>query len=129
MGILEPVLWVVFVLGCILVSSVILLQDSKGGGLGEAFGGVGQAAFGVDNKGIAKFTAYVTVFIVLIAIFITKIRTDDSVIVEFAEPAQGLPAGVGAAADPADVPVDVPVEAPIDPVPLDITPPDDKDGN
>ena len=126
---IEGLLWVLFILGCLLVSAVILLQDPKGGGLGEAFGGAGQQAFGVDNKGIAKFTAYVTVFIVLLAVFITKMRTDDSVIVEFAEPAQGLPVGVGAAADPADVPVEVPVEAPIDPVPVDSTPPDDKDGD
>ena len=77
------------------------------------------------HKGIAKFTAYVTVVIVLLAVFITKMRTDDSVIVEFAEPAQGLPEGVGAAVDPADVPVD----APVDPAPVDTTPADDEDGN
>lgn len=93
MGFIEPVLWILFVLGCILVSAVILLQDSKGGGLGEAFGGVGQAAFGVDNKGIAKFTAYLCVGLIVIAVMITKIRSDSTVALQFAEaPAGGAPA-------------------------------------
>ena len=106
MGFIEPVLWVAFVLGCILVSAVILLQDSKGGGLGEAFGGVGQAAFGVDNKGIAKFTSYLCVGLILVAITITKIRSDSSVALQFADTptggAGGAPAGTPAGDDGVD---------------------------
>jgi preprotein translocase subunit SecG len=94
---IEGILWVLFILVCILVSVVILLQDPKGGGLGEAFGGVGQQAFGVDNKGIHKFTAYLAVAVVLIAITITKIRSTDTVLVNQLQ-------------DPA-----TPVEVPVDP--------------
>ena len=78
---IEGILWVLFILVSILVSAVILLQDPKGGGLGEAFGGVGQQAFGVDNKGIHRFTAYLAVAVVVLAIAITKIRSTDTVLV------------------------------------------------
>ena len=49
-------LWVVFFLSAILMSVVILLQESKGGGLAEAFGGVGAETFGVKSGGINRFT-------------------------------------------------------------------------
>lgn len=77
---IEGILWVLFILACLLVSAVILLQDGKGGGLGEAFGGSGQAAFGVDNRGIAKFTGYLCVAVVLLAVVITKMRSTDTVL-------------------------------------------------
>ena len=35
---------------------VILLQESKGGGLAEAFGGIGAETFGVKSGGINRFT-------------------------------------------------------------------------
>ncbi len=77
---IESILWVLFILVCLVVSAVVLLQDSKGGGLGEAFGGTGQAAFGVDNRGIAKFTGYLCAALVLLAVSITKMRSTESVI-------------------------------------------------
>ncbi|MED5329701.1 MAG: preprotein translocase subunit SecG [Planctomycetota bacterium] len=78
---IESILWVLFTLGCILVSAVILLQEGKGGGLAEAFGGGGAQTFGVKAEGITKFTAYLCVGIVLIAILITNIRSSDSAVV------------------------------------------------
>jgi protein translocase SecG subunit len=35
---------------------LILLQESKGGGLAEAFGGMGAETFGVKSGGINKLT-------------------------------------------------------------------------
>ena len=40
-------LWVMLFGSALLMSVVILLQESKGGGLAEAFGGVGAETFGV----------------------------------------------------------------------------------
>jgi preprotein translocase subunit SecG len=72
---IESILWVLFMMGCVLVTGVILLQEGKGGGLGEAFGGAGAQTFGVKAEGISKFTAYVASGVVVIAILITQIRS------------------------------------------------------
>ena len=80
MGVIESVLWVLFTLGCILVSGVILLQEGKGGGLGEAFGGAGAQTFGVKAEGIVKFTGYMAAGLVVIALLITKIRSSETVL-------------------------------------------------
>lgn len=101
---IESILWILFIIICVIVSSVILLQEGKGGGLGEAFGGAGQQTFGVKAQGIAKFTGYMAVGLVVIALVISKIRADETLFV--AEPA---PAPVGD-------PTQVPTGAPADPV-------------
>lgn len=75
---IESLLWIVFVLACLVVSAVVLLQEGKGGGLGEAFGGVGQQTFGVKAEGINVFTGWVSLLVVVLAIVITKYRTDTS---------------------------------------------------
>lgn len=48
--------WVLFFLSSVLLIAVILLQESKGGGMSEAFGGVGAETFGVKSGGINKVT-------------------------------------------------------------------------
>ena len=48
--------WVLFFVSAVLLTIVILLQESKGGGLAEAFGGVGAETFGVKTGGINRFT-------------------------------------------------------------------------
>jgi protein translocase SecG subunit len=48
--------WVVFLLSAILITIVVLLQESKGGGLAEAFGGMGAETFGVKSGGINRVT-------------------------------------------------------------------------
>jgi len=78
---LEAILWIVFLLACVLVSAVILLQEGKGGGLGEAFGGVGAQTFGVKAAGINRFTTIVACVVVLAAILITRVRSTDSAVV------------------------------------------------
>ena len=48
--------WVLFFLSAVLLTVVVLLQESKGGGLAEAFGGMGAETFGVKSGGINRFT-------------------------------------------------------------------------
>ena len=48
--------WVLFFASAILLTVVVLLQESKGGGLAEAFGGTGAETFGVKSGGISRFT-------------------------------------------------------------------------
>ena len=98
---IEGALWVLFVAACILVCAVILLQEGKGGGLGDAFGGAGAQTFGHKADGIAKFTGYLAAGIVLVAIVITKMRSGGSAF-EFAPEAPidpGVPPAVTAPAD------------------------------
>ena len=101
---MEAILWILFVLACVLVSTVILLQEGKGGGLSEAFGGVGQQTFGVKAEGINKFTGWVSFIVIVLAIVITRVRSAESV-VPFAPaappPGQQAPAEGGAAPAPA----------------------------
>ncbi len=56
MIVLHYISWVLFFLSSVLLIVLILLQESKGGGLSEAFGGVGAETFGVKSGGINKFT-------------------------------------------------------------------------
>lgn len=56
MTILHYLGWVLFFASAVLLTIVILLQESKGGGLAEAFGGVGAETFGVKAGGINRFT-------------------------------------------------------------------------
>lgn len=48
--------WILFFASSVLLTIVVLLQESKGGGLAEAFGGVGAETFGVKSGGINRFT-------------------------------------------------------------------------
>jgi protein translocase SecG subunit len=48
--------WVLFFFSAVLMTVVVLLQESKGGGLAEAFGGTGAETFGVKAGGINRFT-------------------------------------------------------------------------
>jgi protein translocase SecG subunit len=62
--ILWYVAWVVFFVSAVLLTVVILLQESKGGGLAEAFGGMGAETFGVKAGGINRFTFLLAGFFV-----------------------------------------------------------------
>lgn len=64
--------WVMFFLSAVLLTIVILLQESKGGGLAEAFGGVGAETFGVKTGGINRFTFILAGIFCLTAIIISK---------------------------------------------------------
>ena len=53
---IEILLYIVFVLSAIVLIIVVLLQEGRGGGFGQALGEHGQQTFGVAASGIHKFT-------------------------------------------------------------------------
>ncbi len=57
-AILSTLLYIIFVLSAIVLIVVILLQEGRGGGFGQALGEGGQQTFGVGAKGINTFTGY-----------------------------------------------------------------------
>lgn len=59
MGLITTLLYIVFVLAALVLITVILLQEGKGGGFGDALGVAGQQTFGVKASGIHKFTLIV----------------------------------------------------------------------
>lgn len=67
MSILSIVLYTIAVLIAILLICLVLVQPSKGGGLGTAFGGVGESVFGAQTMGhLSKLTVIlITVFFVV----------------------------------------------------------------
>jgi len=102
MEILEAVMWIIFTLVCIVVSGVILLQEGKGGGLGDAFGGAGQQTFGVKAQGIAKFTGLMGGVLVVLALGISKLRGEGGSVV----PDMSLPTDAPGAATEGAAPVE-----------------------
>ena len=49
MGVLSVILYTVAVIIAILLICLVLVQPSKGGGLGSAFGGAGETVFGAQT--------------------------------------------------------------------------------
>ncbi|MFT5288493.1 MAG: preprotein translocase subunit SecG [Planctomycetota bacterium] len=83
MTLLTTVLYIVFVLAAIILITVVLLQEGKGGGLGSALGESGQQTIGVGAKGINTFTGYVAgTFIVtaLLLHMLNRSALSDSII-------------------------------------------------
>ena len=97
MSLLLTVLYLLFALVSLLLVVVILIQEGKGGGLGDAFGGAGQQTFGVGTSGITRFTSWVGAIFLGLAVAITLLEKsasrgliDDSLIPEVSEqPVQG----------------------------------------
>lgn len=65
-------LWFLFIASALLLALIILIQEGKGGGLGEAFGGMGAETFGVKAAGVNKATATLAIIWVASAILINK---------------------------------------------------------
>ena len=67
MGVLSVILYTVAILIAILLVCLVLVQPSKGGGLGSAFGGVGESVFGAQTMShLSKLTVIlITVFFVV----------------------------------------------------------------
>jgi len=82
--ILQTLLYIVFALSSIVLITVILLQEGKGGGFGDALGAAGQQAFGVQTKGIQTFTGIVAAVFMLsaVGIHITVRETSQRSVVE-----------------------------------------------
>jgi preprotein translocase subunit SecG len=105
MNLIITLLYIVFALAAIVLITVVLLQEGKGGGFGEAFGGAGQQTFGVGAAGINKFTAITAGLFLGTALTIhvlNRIGGESSVIgdtpaIEQPDGGGALPAGGGAA--------------------------------
>lgn len=70
MPILITLLYIVFVLSAIVLIVVILLQEGRGGGFGQALGEHGQQTFGVGAKGINTFTGWTAGVFLVTALFL-----------------------------------------------------------
>ena len=70
MDLIIPLLYIIFVLSAFILVVVILLQEGKGGGFGDALGTAGQQTFGVATKGIQTFTGVVAGIFLVSALLI-----------------------------------------------------------
>ena len=70
------ILYVLFALLAIVLITVVLLQEGKGGGFTDALGAAGQQTFGVKASGIHKFTMYVAVGFLASALAITLLNRE-----------------------------------------------------
>lgn len=65
-------LGILFLIICLLLIAVVLLQKGRGGGLGAAFGGAGSSAFGTRTGDVFTWiTIVLTGLFLLLAIFTT----------------------------------------------------------
>ena len=78
MDILKTILHVLFALNAIFLIGLVLMQEGKGGGLGNAFGGAGGEAFGHGVGSINRFTAFVAGSLMIIALALALIMKWDS---------------------------------------------------
>lgn len=78
LSLLTTLLYIVFVFSAITLVVVILLQEGKGGGFGDALGVAGQQTFGVKASGIHKFTGGITLVFFVCAVLITVMNRTQS---------------------------------------------------
>jgi preprotein translocase subunit SecG len=79
MDLIQTLLYIIFVISAIVLIVVILLQEGRGGGFGQALGEHGQQTFGVGAKGINRFTFYTAGFFILSAVALHYLnRTEGS---------------------------------------------------
>ena len=78
MAILSTLLYILFVLSAFVLIVVILLQEGKGGGFGQALGEHGQQTFGVGAKGINTFTGYTAVVFLASALVLHILNRQES---------------------------------------------------
>jgi len=71
MTLLTALLYLLLVGSAVPLGAIILLQESKGGGLADAFGGLGAETFGVKAAGIHKATAIMAAIFLVSAVLIT----------------------------------------------------------
>lgn len=90
-------LWFVFVASALLLGLIILIQEGKGGGLGEAFGGMGAETFGVKASGVNRVTGIIAAIFVVSSILINKCSMETTQIFPDDAPASEAPAGPGGA--------------------------------
>jgi preprotein translocase subunit SecG len=108
MSILTVLCYILFVLAAIVLIVVVLLQEGRGGGFGEALGVHGRETFGVGSKGINTFTAWTAAVFLIAALAITymnRVKSLGSVIPELSPTIESLP---GASPVPGDSPPPAP---------------------
>ena len=105
MAILSTLLYILFVLSAIVLIVVILLQEGRGGGFGQALGEHGQQTFGVGAKGINTFTSYTAVFFLGSALLLWWLNRDTGTSVLPAQTTEDfVPPGLPGLAPPAEAP-------------------------
>jgi len=72
----ETLLYFVFVFSAGVLIVVILLQEGRGGGFGQALGEHGQQTFGVGAKGINTFTGYTALVFLVSALVLHRVQGD-----------------------------------------------------
>jgi protein translocase SecG subunit len=74
MFLITLLLWLVFFASAVFLTVIVLLQESKGGGLAEAFGGTGAETFGVKSGGVNRFTLWIATAFMVTAVLIHSMR-------------------------------------------------------
>lgn len=69
---LSAILYVVFWIICILLIGIVLIQEGRGGGLGQSFGGAGGELFGHGAGGVNKATFVLAGLLVAVSFGIAK---------------------------------------------------------
>ncbi|MFT7486293.1 MAG: preprotein translocase subunit SecG [Candidatus Paceibacteria bacterium] len=100
MDLLQTLLFIIFVLSAIVLTVVILLQEGKGGGFGDALGTAGQQTFGVATKGIQSFTGFIAAVFLVSAIsihIVVRMTSTQSIV---GDPGVAVPADSGGTSAP-----------------------------
>ncbi len=80
MMVLTVVLYTIVVLVAILLIGLVLIQQSKGGGFGSAFGGAGESVFGAQaGNHLTKLTVILTTIFFVLALTLAIITGHRSV--------------------------------------------------
>ena len=81
MGLMTVVLYVLVVVVALLLIGLILVQPSKSGGMGAAFGGIGESVFGGKaGSHLTKSTVVLTAIFFVIALVLAAVighRSDE----------------------------------------------------
>ncbi|MBR2642936.1 MAG: preprotein translocase subunit SecG [Lentisphaeria bacterium] len=74
MGVITVILYALVVLAGLLLTGLILIQPSKGGGMGSAFGGVGESVLGGQaGSHLTKATVWLTAIFFVIALVLATL--------------------------------------------------------
>ena len=74
MSVVETILYVMIIVVALLLIGLILIQPSKSGGMGAAFGGIGESVFGGKaGSHLTKSTVIMTTVFFLIALVLAAV--------------------------------------------------------
>ncbi len=119
MSVLTVILYALVVAVALLLIGLILIQPSKSGGMGAAFGGVGESVFGAQaGSHLTKATVIMTALFFLVSLFLAAlighgIAQDDSANGVTAVLEQATSSAVNEST-PSETPKSSPNEAPAD---------------